>query len=397
MYSLTEIPLQHKTVFLRVDFNVPIKKKKVVDNYKIKQSLTTIKYLLEKHCTLVIASHLGRPNGRKNKKFSLAPLAKELGKFLPEYRVVFLKNCIGKDVRKRIANARDKEIFLLENLRFYSEEKENDKAFAHSLASLADAYVNDAFGVSHRKHASLDAITHFLPSASGFLVETEILNLNKALHGKRPSVWIFGGAKLNKIKLIESALKKADKILLGGAIVFPFLKAQGYQIGYSICNDASVKVAKRLLKSRNAKKFVFPLDYVCSESFSTQGSAHIKEFDAIEHKEIALDIGPKTVELFSHYIKKAETVVWNGPLGYTEWAKYQKGSKDIAKAIAKNNGFSLCGGGESAEMIFKFKLSKKISHVSTGGGAALTYLSGEKLPALEALRIKRKRSFLFRR
>lgn len=391
LWSMTEVDLKNKTVLVRVDFNVPTIKKgnrlTISDSEKIKSSLTTIKYLLRNNCKIILITHLGRPNGRNVKLLRTNIIQRELKKLLPKTKIYKTKDCIGQEVKNKIEKAKNKEIIILENLRFYNEEIENDFSFAHSLADLADIYINDAFAVSHRKHASVCAITKFIPSFMGILLETELLNLSKAFLPKRPSVWIMGGAKLKKINLIKSAINNADKVLIGGALAFPFLKAKGYRIGHSLCDQDSVRIAKEIL-SKNKKlrnKVVLPIDFICSKRISKSTKTINKNFNDIESNEIGLDIGPKTIQLFNFHILNARTIVWNGPLGYFEMKKFQKGSKQIAESISKSQAFSIIGGGESSEMIKQFKLKKKISHISTGGGASISYLSSKKLPAINAL------------
>ncbi|MBT3298230.1 phosphoglycerate kinase [archaeon] len=389
--SITDINLIGKTVLIRVDFNVPTIKKGnrliIKDNEKIKASLITIKYFLRNDCKIILMTHFGRPKGRNLKLLRTNLVAKELRKLLPKNRIIKVDDCLGQEVKDKIEKAKNKEIILLENLRFYDEEIQNDYSFAHSLANLADIYINDAFAVSHREHASVCAITKFIPAYMGLLLETELLNLNKAFRPQRPSVWIMGGSKLNKINLIESAIKNADKILIGGALAFPFLKAKGYNVGHSLCDQNSVKIATKIIKNnkRYKNKIVLPIDFICSKRIAKNSKAISKDFNNIESDEIGLDIGPKTVQLFNFHILNARTIIWNGPLGYFEIKKFQKGSQEIANSIAKSQSFSIIGGGESSEMIEMFKLKKKISHISTGGGASITYLSNKKLPAIKAL------------
>ncbi|MBU1112133.1 MAG: phosphoglycerate kinase, partial [Nanoarchaeota archaeon] len=298
-------------------------------------------------------------------------------------------DCIGPEVQAKVERGKAEDIFLLENLRFYKEEEENDYAFAHSLAELAEIYVNDAFAVSHRKHASVNAVTKFLPSVAGLLLQIEILNLKRGLVPERPAVWLMGGAKLKKVELLESALSRADKVLIGGALCFSFLKAKGIPVGNSLIDYETVKIAKRFLNDKRAKKIILPLDFVCTKKMSAKAKIHLREYNEIPNDEIALDIGPKTVQLFELHLNKAKTVVWNGPMGYFEYDKFAKGSKSLAKTIAeitvKNKTFSIAGGGETAAMIKKFKLKNNFTHISTGGGASLMFLSGKKLPAIIAL------------
>jgi len=388
-FSLRNFPLENKTVFVRVDYNVPLEKiggkTKVSDNMRIRASLPTIKYLLSKRCKIILGAHLGRPKGKVVEELRLDPVAKELQKLLPKVKVVKLNDCIGREVKEKISKGKLGEIFLLENLRFYKEEEKNDTIFAHSLADLADVYINDAFGVSHRKHASLHAITEFLPSLAGILLETELIQLRKALKPKRPSIWILGGAKLNKIDLIKQALKKADYILVGGALAFSFLKAKGVNVGMSKVDRDSTMMAKKILKKRTAKKIILPLDFVAASDFSARAKTEVVGYNQIQTKQIALDLGPKTTELFKRYLRKAHTIIWNGPLGYFEWAKFSISTKEIGRFLGTLTATSICGGGETAEALKKFHLQHNIKHLSTGGGAALEVLSGNKLPAIIAL------------
>ena len=384
-FLLTGLPLKNKTIFLRVDYNVPLLKGKVADNSKIKASLPTIKYLLQQNCKIILATHLGRPNGF-SAEFSVAPLVQELQKLLPTTKIIKLEDCLGKKVAESIPSGKPQTIFMLENLRFYPEEEKNDSFFAHSLAALADLYVNDAFGVAHRKHASVCAITEFLPSAAGLLFETEIRFLSSGLHPQKPCVWIMGGAKLDKITLLEKALQKYDHILIGGALAFAFFKAQGISVGASKTDAASIEVARKLLNSKYSKKIILPLDFTVAESFSPRAKTTIVDHHQIKAHQIALDLGPKTIALFERYLAPAKTVVWNGPLGYVEWAKFAVSTKEIGRFLGKmENAITIAGGGETAEALTKFHLQHNLTHVSTGGGAALEFLSGKTLPTVACL------------
>ena len=383
-FTLTNFPLKNKTVFLRVDFNVPIEKKKITDDSKIIASLDTIHFLLEQDCKIILATHLGRPEGKIVNSLRLNLIARKLEELM-KYKIIKLNDCIGKEVKSKIEKGKAKDIFLLENLRFYKEEEENDLTFAHSLASLANIYVNDAFAVSHRKNASVYAITQFLPSLSGLLLEKEIKMLSKALHPKKPAVWIMGGAKLNKVELIEQAFDKADYILIGGALAFAFLRAKGISVGLSKTDTESVENAKKILKHKAAKKIILPLDFLVSEKFSSRAKTETVNFNQIKSNQIALDIGPETIKHFKMYLRKAHTIVWNGPLGYFEWMQFSKGTKEIGKFIGNLTAISICGGGETVEAINKFHLQHNLSHLSTGGGASLEFLSEKKLPGIEAL------------
>ena len=383
-FTLTNFPVKNKTIFLRVDFNVPIEKKKITDDSKIIASLDTIHFLLEQDCKIILATHLGRPEGKIVNSLRLNLIARKLEELM-KYKIIKLNDCIGKEVKSKIEKGKAKDIFLLENLRFYKEEEENDLTFAHSLASLANIYVNDAFAVSHRKNASVYAITQFLPSLSGLLLEKEIKMLSKALHPKKPAVWIMGGAKLNKVELIEQAFDKADYILIGGALAFAFLRAKGISVGLSKTDTESVENAKKILKHKAAKKIILPLDFLVSEKFSSRAKTETVNFNQIKSNQIALDIGPETIKHFKMYLRKAHTIVWNGPLGYFEWMQFSKGTKEIGKFIGNLTAISICGGGETVEAINKFHLQHNLSHLSTGGGASLEFLSEKKLPGIEAL------------
>lgn len=383
-FTLSKFPLENKTVLLRVDYNVPLKNNKVTDNTKIKASLPTIKYLLQKNCKIILATHLGRPQGKTVTSLKTDPLAKELGKLL-DRRVVKLNDCLGKEIKEKISRSRS-QLFLLENLRFYKEEESDNPAFAHSLANLAEIYVNDAFAVCHRKHASVHAITRFLPYLPGLLVEKEIKYLSKALKPARPAVWMIGGAKLDKVSFIKQALKKADYILIGGALAFSFLKAKGINVGVSKTSISSVKIAGQLLKKKKVvRKLILPHDFVAAEKFSAQAKIRTVFYNQFENHDMGLDLGPDTIELFKRYLRKAQTIVWNGPLGYFEWVKFAKSTKEIGRLLGKLTATSIVGGGETAEAMRKFHLAHNITHLSTGGGASLAYLSGEKLPGLVVL------------
>ncbi|MFC1686741.1 phosphoglycerate kinase [Nanoarchaeota archaeon] len=385
LFSLNDFPIRNKTILVRVDYNVPLKKGKVIDSTKIKASLPTIHYLLQKNCKIILMTHLGRPKGKTISNLKTKVLIKEIKKILPKLKITSLNSCIGQEVRDKIQQGKGKEIFLLENLRFYKEEKENDSVFAHSLADLADFYINDAFGVSHRKHASVNAITKFIPSAYGFLLSKEINQLSKVLKPKKPLTWIIGGAKLDKVDLIKNSLKKADYIIIGGALAFSFLKAKGYGVGMSKIDSKSVRIAKKILRNRNSKKIVLPIDVIVSSTSSSGVKPEVVPVNRIPINKIGFDIGPKTIKLFSDYLKKSKTIVWNGPLGYFENEKFQKGTKSITNLLSKLSAVTIIGGGETSEAIHKFKLTKRMTHISTGGGASLEFLTGKKLPAIKAL------------
>lgn len=395
-FSLRDFSLLCKTVLLRVDYNVPLKNSKVIDDSKIIASLPTIEYLLGQNCRIVLATHLGDPQGKVVPELKTNPLAQELEKLLNakrgakklKFKVVKLDDCIGNEVKEKIAAASSKspsQIFLLENLRFYKEEEENDLMFAHSLANLAEVYVNDGFGVSHRNHASVSAIANFLPAIAGFLMEKEISNLSQAFSPLHPSIWIMGGAKLDKIDLVNQALESADYLLIGGALAFTFLKAQGIPVGMSKVDSASLPLAKQLLK-KHIKKIVLPADFVVSEEFSPRAKVSIVPFNRIGSHRVALDIGPATVQKFWEHFQKAKLIVWNGPLGYFEWEKFSHGTREVGRLLGQlPEAVKLAGGGETVAAIHKFHLEHNFTHLSTGGGASLQFLSGKKLPGVMAL------------
>ena len=384
-FSLTKYPLENKTVFLRVDFNVPFHKREIIDNHKIKSTLQTIKFLLNQNCKIILATHLGKPKGKIVPELSTKKLTPELKKLIPTQDIVHLTDCLGQDLKQKIETASKKTIFLLENLRFYKEEEENDSAFAHSLANLAEVYVNDAFAVCHRKHASVSAITQFIPAIPGLLIEKEIIHLNLVLKPKKPAVWIMGGAKLNKVDLIHQALKKADKVLIGGALAFSFLKAKGVNIGTSLVDHQSTSIARKILELNSAKKIVLPIDFMVTEKPAPQTRTIVAKFDEIKNNQTGLDLGPNTINLFKEHLKNAKTVVWNGPLGYYEWAQFAIATKEVGRFLKGVNAIKVAGGGETAAAIHKFHLTPNFTHISTGGGAALQFLSQKPMPGLDAL------------
>lgn len=383
----SELPPRHvienKTALVRVGYDVKVKDGKVVDNNRIKASLETIKYLRKYNCTVVLIAHLGRPKGTVMEKYSLKPVFEELKKLLPKEKMKFISHCVGSDVQKQIFQDKKNKIFLLENLRFYEEEEENDIVFAQSLAKLGNVYVDDAFSNAHRNHASMTAITRFLPSYWGFDFEKEVRELSKVLNPRTPAAWIVGGVKLGKIQV--KGLQKADKVLVGGALGLAFLKAEGISIGMSKIDSESVNIAKKMLKRKLIKKIVFPVDYVVADSFSARANTKVVEYNKIGNNQIALDIGPKTIELFKRHLRGVHTIFWNGPLGYFEWAKFAVGTKEIGRFIGSLTATTICGGGETSSALRKFHLDHKMNHVSNAGGATLSFIGGEKLPALIAL------------
>ncbi len=384
-FNISTFPLANKTVFLRGDLDVPVTGNKVTDNQRLLKLIYTINVLLEENCKIILAGHRGRPEGKITASLSLKPVYQQLKQLMPGSKLVFLKDCIGREIKKIVDRAEAKSIFMLENLRFYREEEENDTAFAHSLASLADIYINDAFADSHRLHASIDKITAFIPSLAGITVETEIKQLSRALQPLRPVVWILGGAKLDKLKLLPDLIYSADYILLGGTLAFPFLKAKGWPVGMSKITLPAIRLAQSLLKKRHSHKIILPVDFKVAEKMSPVAPASTVASNEIKTSLVPLDIGENTIKLFKNYLKKARTIVWNGPLGYFEWSKYAHGTREIGSFIGKLTAISICGGGDTAYALRQLHLDQVMTHVSTGGGAALMFLQGQKLVGITAL------------
>lgn len=372
---LKDLDFRKKRVLVRVDFNVPLKGGDILDDSRIKACLPTINYLIKKNARIILISHLGDPQGRKNTDLSLINVAKRLS-ILLKRKVGFVDDCVGVKVKEKINSLDFGEVILLENLRFHKGEEGNDQEFAKQLSSLADVFVNDAFSVAHRSHASIAKITRFLPSCAGFLMDKEIMALSSLNKPKRPFVFVIGGKKIStKIKLIKNLLKKTDCILVGGAMMFTFYKSNNINVGKSFVEDSQLNLAKFLLKN-SKNKIVLPIDVSTNHG--------IKNYKSMSNNDVGLDIGPETIKIYSEIISKAETVVWNGPLGMFEIPKFAKGSKEIARSISDNkNCFSIVGGGETLELVKILKL--RFSHISTGGGAMLSFLEGTELPGLKAL------------
>lgn len=378
--------LKGKKVFLRLDLNVPIRKNKVAETYKLKMVLPTINYLLEEEARIIIASHLGRPKGKKDKSYSLELIAKELENLL-ETKIKFSKQITGKMVMKKTEALKNKEIMLLENLRFDPGEKENSLVFAKSLAELADIYVNDAFAVSHRAQASVDKIKKYLPSYGGLLLEKEINNLSLALKPKKPFLAVIGGAKISsKIKLLESLSKNANKILIGGALANTLYLAKGNEIGKSLVDKDSLIWSKNFIKQKKVRdKVVLPLDFLVE---NLRKEVVIRKLDDVKKTDIIYDIGPDTIAEFSAEIKKAQTLIWNGPLGKFEKKKFKQGTMSIARSLAlqsKKEAICIVGGGETVEALSVLDYKEYINWISTGGGAMLSFLANENMPGLKGL------------
>lgn len=390
---ITDLDVNSKRVIVRVDFNVPMSKTeegKITDNARIVAALPTIKYLIENNAKVILLSHLGRPKGEAKKEFSLAPVAKELSKLLNK-DVKFLQSnlVVDDNVKTEVLKLKDGEVALLENTRFRNEETKNIDDFSKELAELGDLYINDAFGTSHRAHCSNVGLCKFLPSAVGFLVEKEISIMGKALSNpERPFVAILGGAKVSdKITVIENLIEKVDSIIIGGGMAFTFLKSLGYSVGKSLLEEDKVDLAKELIEKANSKsvKILLPIDVVVSKEFSNDSEFKTVSMDSIGDDYMGLDIGEKTVKLFSDEIYNAKTVVWNGPMGVFEMSNFAKGTFEIAKAIAESEAISIIGGGDSASAAEKSGYKDKITHISTGGGASLEFLEGKILPGIDSI------------
>ena len=386
---LTDLDLKNKRVLLRVDFNVPLDDNGyIVDDTRIYEAMPTIRYILKQGAKLIICSHLGRPNGEYNPKYSMFPVAQQLIKYLIN-RVYFAVDVVGPDAMEKAKNLKPGEVLLLENLRFCKEEESDDLFFARKLASMADIYIDDAFGVVHRKHASIHRVAKMLPNAMGFLMGKEINAITNAMNNPdRPFVAILGGAKVSdKIAVIKNLLPKADTILIGGAMAFTFLKAEGYDVGTSIIDEEKLEIAKNTLDEAKAlgKTILLPVDVVCTEVYSPSARGTVYPVDKIPEDMMGLDIGPETIKLFSKVIKEAHTVIWNGPVGVCEFDSFADGTKKIAKALTKVNGTTIVGGGDTAAAIHEFGYEDYITHISTGGGASLKLLEGADLPGLDVL------------
>ncbi len=390
---ITDLEVRSKRVIVRVDFNVPMSKTeegKITDNARIVAALPTIKYLIENNARIILLSHLGRPKGEAKKEFSLAPVAKELSKLLNK-DVKFLQSnlVVDDNVKDEVLKLKDGEVALLENTRFRNEETKNIDDFSKKLAELGELYINDAFGTSHRAHCSNVGLCKFLPSAVGFLVEKEISIMGKALSNpERPFVAILGGAKVSdKITVIENLIEKVDSIIIGGGMAFTFLKSLGYSVGKSLLEEDKIDLAKELIEKAKSKnvKILLPIDVVVSMEFSNDSEFKTVNIDSIEDDYMGLDIGEKTVKLFSDEISNAKTVVWNGPMGVFEMSNFAKGTFEIARAIAESEAISIIGGGDSASAAEKSGYKDKITHISTGGGASLEFLEGKILPGINSI------------
>ncbi len=386
--SITDIDVKGKKVLVRVDYNVPIKDDKVTDDTRIVAAMPTVNYLLEHGAAVILCSHLGRPKGGPDAKFSLKPVAAHLSGLLGK-PVAFADDCVGPIAEAAARVLKPGEILVLENTRFHPEEEKNDPELARKMASLTDIYVNDAFGSAHRAHASTEGVAHYLPAVAGFLMEKEIQYLGAAIaNPKRPFVAILGGAKISdKIGVIRNLLTKADLILIGGGMANTFFKAQGYPIGDSLCEDEAVETARQLLKG-GSERLRLPVDVVIGDKFDAEAQKKVMAMGPIPEGWRILDVGPATVASFGKILSTAETIVWNGPMGVFEFPRFAEGTIGVAKAVAASKAVSIIGGGDSVAAINQAGLADQITHISTGGGASLEMLEGLDLPGLVALQDK---------
>jgi phosphoglycerate kinase len=383
--TVRDYDFKGKRVLVRVDFNVPIKGGVVTDDTRIQASLPTLRYLLDQGAGIILCSHLGRPKGKPEPEFSLRPVAGHLAGLLGR-PVGFVETCIGPDAKAAAAALRPGEVLLLENTRFYKEEEKNDPAFAKELASLAEVYVNDAFGSAHRAHASTEGVARHLPAVAGFLMEQELAYLGKALSStERPFVAILGGAKISdKIGVVESLLARADRLLIGGGMANTFLAAKGLAMADSLVEADSVEKAKDILKGKG-DRLLLPTDVVVGDKFEAGAARKVVAVEAIPAGWRAMDIGPKTIEAFSKALKGARLIVWNGPMGVFEFPAFAAGTQAIARAVADSGGTSVIGGGDSVAAVKQAGVADRITHISTGGGASLEFLEGQTLPGVAAL------------
>lgn len=387
--SIEDIDVSGKRVLVRCDFNVPFDAEgNITDPKRINESLKTIKYLINKNAKVILCSHLGRPKGEFNMKFSLVPVAQYLSKALGQ-EVKMAKDVIGDSAKSIASSLKEGEVELLENVRFHKEEEQNDPNFAKELASLAEVYVNDAFGTAHRAHASTAGVAKYLPAVCGYLIQKEISVMGNALSNpKRPFVAILGGAKVSdKIGVINNLIDKVDTLIIGGGMAYTFMNALGYSIGTSICESDKVGLARDMMAKAKEKnlKFIIPVDNKVGLEYDPKTEAKVVDSDKIPEGWMGLDIGPKTAKMFSEAIEGAGTVVWNGPMGVSEWDNFAFGTNEIAKAVANSGAISIIGGGDSAAAVEKLGFAEKMTHISTGGGASLMFLEGKVLPGVDCL------------
>ncbi len=391
--SIEELDLAEKRVFIRADFNVPINSKgEIVDDARIVATLPTIHFAIEMGAKVILASHLGRPQGKRDSKYSLLPVAERLSQLL-EKEVLFPEDCMGNSVKKLISEMREGQVLLLENLRFHPEEEANDLLFSEKLANLADVYINDAFGTMHRAHASTVGMVPLVAQrGAGKLVMKEIQNLGKLLQSpESPFIAVLGGAKISdKLGVIENLLRYVDAVLIGGGMAYTFLKAKGIEVGKSLVEDSKIHLAEKLIEKARLKEVVLelPVDHVIARELQTNAETKVTEGVSIPSGWMGLDIGPKTLENFKNQLRNAKTILWNGPLGAFEFSPFDRGTLEIARCIAENPGNSVIGGGDSLAAVKQAGVADKITHLSTGGGATLEFLEGKTLPGIRALEIE---------
>ncbi|WP_080831852.1 phosphoglycerate kinase [Cohnella massiliensis] len=389
--SVRDVDVQGKKVFVRVDFNVPLENGAITDDTRIRETLPTIRFLIERGAKVILASHLGRPKGAVVEELRLTPVAARLSELLGK-PVAKADEAIGDAVKAKVAALNDGDVLLLENVRFYEGEEKNDAELAKSFAELADLYVNDAFGAAHRAHASTEGIAHHLPAVAGLLMEKELDVLGRALNDpERPFTAIVGGSKVkDKIDVINKMIEIADNIIIGGGLSYTFFKAQGYEIGQSLCDDSKLELTKEFVEKAKklGKNFYLPVDIVVSDDFSASANTKIVGVDGIPSDWEGIDIGPKTREIYADVIKNSKLVVWNGPMGVFEIEPFSHGTRAVAQACADTAAYTVIGGGDSAAAAEKFHLAEKMDHISTGGGASLEFMEGKALPGVVALNDK---------
>ena len=391
--TVRDIDVKGKKVIVRCDFNVPLKEGVITDDTRITAALPTIKYMLEEGAAVILMSHLGRPEGEANMKYTLAPVAARLSELLG-MEVEFAQSpvVVDEEVKAKAASLESGKVMLLENVRFRKEETKNGAEFAKELASLAEVFVNDAFGTAHRAHSSTAGVADYLPAVSGFLIEKEIQFLGGAVENpKRPFVAIMGGAKVgDKISVIENLLKKVDTLIIGGGMAYTFYKSMGLEIGTSILDADSIDLAAQLLKQAEERgvKMIIPVDVVCAKEFKNETETLVCKREEMPADMMGMDIGPETVALYKEEIAKAATVVWNGPMGVFEMENFAKGTLEVAKALAESDAITVIGGGDSAAAVEQFGLGEAMTHISTGGGASLEFLEGKELPGVAVLEDK---------
>ncbi len=387
--SVRDMDVTNKRVLVRADFNVPLKDGEVADDWRIRATLPTIQHLIERGAKVILMSHLGRPKGKVVDELRLDPVAKRLSELLGK-PVRKLNDCIGSEVEAAVAQMQPGDVILLENVRFYRGEEENDAEFARRLASLGDLYVNDAFGAAHRAHASVHAITQFLPSAAGLLMEKEVENLSRLLEApQRPFAAVLGGVKVSdKIGVIRNLMKRVDSLLIGGAMAYTFFRAQGLQTGRSLVEEDKIELARQLLDEANQSgvRLMLPEDVVVADRDAEDATTKVVPSDQIPEDMMGMDIGPNTRQRYAAAIREAATVFWNGPMGRFEVEIFSEGTKAIAQALTECKGVTVVGGGETAAAAIQYGIAEKVTHVSTGGGAALEFLEGRQLPGVEVLR-----------